>query len=256
MKKVFASDFDGTLFFRDAQEGQKLPLKSVEKIKEYQANGHLFGICTGRSIAGLVPAITGILKPDFYITSSGANILNGDLQEIQKQGMSKEIADSLVKEFRPHGYRIILQIEGAICSFSKLDFMKTYYLISSIEEAPKGLIHQLSVRAENFEEAASFVANVNERIGNKVQAFQNVMDVDIVPKGCSKGIGVNIIREYFQKQYGEVKLYGIGDSVNDLPLVEAADVSYSFPYAPEVVQQKVDNVVETVVEALNDSMKD
>ena len=43
-KKVFASDFDGTLYFYKAEV--KLPPENVEKIREYQAAGHLFGLCT------------------------------------------------------------------------------------------------------------------------------------------------------------------------------------------------------------------
>ena len=62
MKKVFASDFDGTLYFYKAEV--KLPPESVEKIREYQAAGHLFGLCTGRQVGGLTPFITGFVKPD------------------------------------------------------------------------------------------------------------------------------------------------------------------------------------------------
>ncbi len=79
-KKVFASDFDGTLYFYKADV--KLPPESVEKIKEYQAAGHLFGLCTGRQVGGLTPFIGGIVSPDFYITSSGANIVDRDLQPL------------------------------------------------------------------------------------------------------------------------------------------------------------------------------
>ena len=42
MKKVFASDFDGTLYFYKAEV--KLPPESVAKIKEYQAKGNYFGL--------------------------------------------------------------------------------------------------------------------------------------------------------------------------------------------------------------------
>ena len=47
---------------------------------------------------------------------------------------------------------------------------------------------------------------------------------------------------------------GIGDSINDLPLLEASDVSYTFPYAPEICRQKATKVVDTIVDALEDSM--
>ena len=77
--------------------------------------------------------------------------------------------------------------------------------------------------------------------------------MDIAPLGCTKGKGVLLLKEYMQKKYGEITLYGIGDSVNDLPLLEASDVSYTFPYAPDFVQKKATKVVPTIVEALRDS---
>ena len=44
--------------------------------------------------------------------------------------------------------------------------------------------------------------------------------------------------------------------MNDLPLIEAADVSYTFPYAPKELQERATKVVETIVEALEDSLRD
>ena len=110
--------------------------------------------------------------------------------------------------------------------------------------------------AKELEEAASISKSLNERYGDRIEAFQNVVEIDIAPRGCSKGKGVNFLREYMKEQLGEFRLYGIGDSINDLPLLEASDVSYTFPYAPKEVQEKADKVVETIVDALEDSMRD
>ena len=96
MKKVFASDFDGTLYFYKAEDDRKLPPENVAKIKEYQAAGHIFGLCTGRQVGGLTPFITGFFEPDFCITSSGANIVDRNYQPILKRGVDRDIADALV----------------------------------------------------------------------------------------------------------------------------------------------------------------
>ncbi len=228
MKKVFASDFDGTLYFYKAEDPDKLPMESVEKIREYQEAGHLFGLCTGRQVGGLTPFITGFVEPDFFITSSGANIVDRHYDEIH----------------------------GDICVFEEMDYPGKYYVVSGPEDLPEGLIHQVSVHTESLEDAAANAAYINERFGDSIHAFQNVIEIDIAPKGCSKGKGVEALRDYYREAYGEVRLYGIGDSLNDLPLIEAADVSYTFPYAPEEVQKKVTKVVKNIVEALEDSMAD
>lgn len=253
MKKVFASDFDGTLYFYKADV--KLPTESVEKIKEYQAAGNLFGLCTGRQVGGLTPFIAGYIEPDFYITSSGANIVDKDLKEIRKRGIDRTIAGAIVRELNPQSYKITLDIEGDICVFSKMDFPGKYYVITSVDEAPDGLVHQVSVHTESLEEAAAIARHINQDYGEYVQAFQNVVDVDIAPSGCSKGMGVKILRDFLHGNAVEkCRLYGIGDSVNDLPLIEASDISYTFPYAPKELQDKVTKVVGNICEALEDSM--
>ena len=249
-----ASDFDGTLYFYKAEPERKLPPENVAKVREYQAAGHLFGLCTGRQVGGLTPFITGFIEPDFYITSSGANIVDRNLQPILKCGVDRAVADALVKELRPKGFRLTLDVEGNICVFNKMDYPGKYYVINGVDDAPEGFIHQVSVHTESLEDAAAYAKKINETYGDYVQAFQNVIEIDIAPKGCSKGKGVEYLREYMRKQWGDVTLYGIGDSVNDLPLIEASDVSYTFPYAPETLQKRATKVVETIVDALEDSM--
>ncbi len=255
--KVFASDFDGTLYFyKGATEAERLPPVSVETIRRYQAAGHLFGLCTGRQVGGLTPFIGGILQPDFYITSSGANIVGRELEPILKRGVDRSVADALIREYNPKGCRMTLDIEGEICVFARMDYPGFYHVITGVDDAPDGLIHQVSIHTERLEDAAAIVETVNERFGDFVQAFQNVVEVDIAPRGCSKGKGVLYLRDYMKQHWGEVKLYGIGDSMNDLPLLDAADVSYTFPYAPELVQKRATKVVPTIVDALLDSMND
>jgi hydroxymethylpyrimidine pyrophosphatase-like HAD family hydrolase len=121
-----------------------------------------------------------------------------------------------------------------------------------MDDAPEGLVHGVGIHCETLEEAAALTKEINDKYGEYLNAFQNVIEVDIAPKGTSKGEAVSVIRDY----YGDCKVYGIGDSLNDLPLLEAADVSYTFPYAPPEVQAKVTKVVENICEALEDSMQD
>lgn len=252
MQKVFASDFDGTMYFYKAEV--KLPPENVEWIRRYQEAGNLFGLCTGRQVGGLTPFINGLVEPDFYITSTGANIVDRNLKPIYQRGVDRAAADAIVKAVKPKNYRVTLDIEGDICVFARMDYPGFYYVIDSVDNAPPGLIHQLGIHTESPAEAAELSAWVNANFGTYVNAFQNVQEVDVAPLGCTKGKGVLLLRDWMKEHYGEIKLFGIGDSINDLPLIEAADVSYTFPYAPESVQKKATKVVPTIVDALIDSM--
>ena len=257
MKKVFASDFDGTLYFYKAEV--KLPPENVEKIREYQEAGHLFGLCTGRQVGGLTPFISGLVRPDFYITSSGANIVDGSFRPIFRRGIDRPVVDKICKFVNPkdpNERRISIDINGIIHVFAEMDYPGEYHVITGMNDAMVGMVHQLGIHNESEAEAEELAAAINREFGDHVNAFRNVVEVDVAPKGCTKGQGVERLRRYYADKYDGIRLYGIGDSINDLPLLLASDVSYTFPYAPKEVQEAATKVVENIVEALEDSMKE
>ena len=257
MKKVFASDFDGTLYFYKAEV--KLPPENVAKVREYQEAGGLFGLCTGRQVGGLTPFIGGIMKPDFYITSTGANIVDGDFGEIYRRGIDRDVVDQICKVVNPTDpteHRISIDINGVINVFAEMDYPGEYHVITGMKDAMPGLVHQLGVHTESEEEAAALAEKINAMFGDYVNAWRNGVEGDIAPKGCTKGKGVERLKKFYAEKYDGIKLYGIGDSMNDLPLLLASDVSYTFPYAPEEVQKAATKVVPTIVDALEDSMND
>ena len=98
--KALASDIDGTLVFN--QQIKKQDRKAIEK---YQKE-HLFGVCSGRPRCALFDLEK--LKLDFYILSSGALILDKDLNIIQDFPMEKEIVQQIFDEYCRHA-QIILQ---------------------------------------------------------------------------------------------------------------------------------------------------
>ena len=185
MKKVFASDFDGTLYFYKAEV--KLPPESVEKIKEYQAAGNYFGLCTGRQVGGLTPFIGGFFEPDFWITSTGSNIIDKDMKEIRKLFVDRDVIDRIVKDVKPRGNRISIDIDGVINVFEEMDYPGEYNVITGMDDAPEGMVHGVGIHCETLEEAAALTAEINEKYGDYLNAFQNVIEVDIAPKGTSKG---------------------------------------------------------------------
>ncbi len=237
----------------------KLPPESVTKVREFQNAGHLFGLCTGRPVGGVTPFIKNAIRPDFYICSSGSDIVDSELAEIRKRTIDREVAEAICRRYlsdTTEGDRIMVCVDDQFYVFHETDMPVELHVLGGVEDIPEGMLYQVSIHADKPEAAAAIAAYINETFGDKVAAFQNVEDVDIAPVGCSKGHGMDLLRRHFGERHGEVKLYGIGDSYNDLPLMEAADVSYTFPYAPKEVQEKATKVVETIVDALEDCMRD
>ncbi len=54
----------------------------------------------------------------------------------------------------------------------------------------------------------------------------------------------------------EDDVYGIGDSWNDLPLLDRVKHGYTFTYAPDDVKDKAKKVVGSLAEAIEDILKE
>ena len=87
--KALACDFDGTLFFSD--NSPEISFTDIDAIKSFQSKGNLFGFCTGRTIEGILEHTDGLLQADFYITNSGACILNKDFDVLFEKIIPKTI---------------------------------------------------------------------------------------------------------------------------------------------------------------------
>lgn len=264
--RAMASDFDGTLFFGIG--GRAHPLRrflsrDLEAIEAFRAGGGLFGVCTGRPLGTVLADAGSSLSFDFAITSSGACVSDG----VGNTLFSREIPDDDVRALldatrgqtsRPpfialgSGY---LVLGGAGIPGLPKAFLKRLRVVSSVDEALSighggngGGVQVVSLGFGTQERAARFVAGVGELLGGRVSAFQNLDSVDVVPTGCSKGVGLAVARE----RLGLGLVGGIGDSFNDLPLLDEADVAYTFNCAPEAVQEGADVLVDDVAGALVD----
>ncbi|MDO4797453.1 MAG: HAD hydrolase family protein [Coriobacteriales bacterium] len=249
-KTAFASDFDGTLCESDWNLGiEHFDPANLEAVRAYQAAGGLFGICTGRPLTSIVDSMRGRLELDFYIVTTGAQVLDGRLDPIVVREIDLDVVAGLHERFAREDMGFIVVTETQFASVGGPAGPGIDPIRSVGEVRPP--VYDVSLEYLDDEDAArTACAQVNEQFGNAVAAFQNRGSVDIVPAGCSKGSGVRAVREAL----GVDCIAGIGDSYNDLPLLEAADVSYTFYQAPEEVRVAADHVVGSVAQALEHFM--
>ena len=221
--KALASDIDGTLVFN-----QQIKKQDKEAIEKYQKE-HLFGVCSGRPRCALFDLEK--LKLDFYILSSGAEILDKDLNIIQDFPMKKEIVQQIFNEYHQHA-QIILQTGNADVFYTTLkeDYNPKLKVISSFKEAK-------TTKKACFE--------INQKY-HEIEGFQNRNSVDIVRKGCSKGTGIKIIKDHYRLE----KIAGIGDSYNDLPMLNVVDTAFTFKTSPQEIKKQVHYCVNDIAEAI------
>lgn len=241
--KALASDFDGTFYFMSQPE----PMKKydIDAIKEFQAQGQLFGFCTGRPIYGVLDYLDNQIAADFYITNSGATIHDKYLNLLFEKVISKEITDALISYGLEHQYSVDFHMNGKFYTFGK----STSFITDEIYSLDEiyGNVHSVSYDAKTEENAEELAKHMNNRFHRQIAAFRNKQYVDIVPFGCSKGLGIDTIRNMLKID----TFAGIGDSMNDLPMLEKADVPFTFPYAPKILQEKSRYIVNSVAEAID-----
>ena len=243
---AFASDFDGTLCESDWEtRTQTIKPADVEAVRRYQREGGLFGICTGRAFDSAAEPLEGIIEPDFYIVTTGAQIYLKDQGFILDAEIDREVARSIAEHFYDReGARLVVVsgTEFLTVGASRYSMRE----VASIDEV-EGPITGVSLEFNGDIEAAARAQVEVERVfGDSVWAFQNLSSVDIVCAGCSKGTGTKRVKEVF----GCSSIAGIGDSYNDLALLNAADVAYTFHKAPVEVQAAANAMVDSVAEAL------
>lgn len=241
---LFASDFDDTFHFHKMNIGY-IPRQNREAVEKFRKEGNLFGICTGRVLCSLQKDL-GPVKVDFNIASTGGLICDGSDHPciLQEEAISpdtclrlwKQLSDRVELYF--HAHDAVLILPGDYTDYPERKKIST-------EDLQKETITGISVKCHSKEESRSIVEEV-KRDYPECDAFQNLVWMDIVAKGVSKGNGLRQAKEIFHADMTA----GIGDSANDIPLLDAADISFTFPYADQKVKEHADHIVASVAEAI------
>ena len=250
MTKIFASDFDGTLYFHGAEE----PIRpaDLDAIHAFQEAGGLSGACTGRPLRALTTQTEGLVPFDFYIALTGGTVFDRDYQPIYHRTLPRELVRELYQRFAPRakdGVALICASDDYWLLSEKAPLDWPISTCPSFDELP-GPTQGMGMETLTVEEAETLAAEVNDTYGDVACAYVNLASIDILPAGCSKGTGLLRAAEYF----GAELTGGMGDSFNDVPLLEAADVSYSFSRCEPSVRAAANVLVDHASEALADFM--
>ena len=243
--KLLASDFDNTLWFYDNMKD-----KDVKAIHTFQKKGNLFGLCTGRSLKGVIePSKPYHITYDFYILLSGAQILNRNKDIIFEKTIPLQIVKDVYELLNHQEISIVYNNEIYKLYQHRIDTRGIY--IHSLEEIPATDINSFSFHYEDNEIplVTQAALSINQKFGQYITAFQNNQHIDIVAKGCSKGEGIKIIQDFFHLE--DHQMYAIGDSWNDLPMLSRIQNSFTFTYAPKDVQKQSKYIVHTLSQAID-----
>lgn len=248
MVKIIASDYDGTL----NQQGT-VSEDDINAIKSWQNDGNLFGLVTGRSISGIRPEIEHYNIPyDFLICNNGCEIYN-DKEELLYRADSdpivlKPLVDLIIEHKGLHAAisseqtRFSIIYDGQEVPISPGDVWINKAQIDDIT-----YFTQIDTHFYTNEEAEEFAKIVNAKFSDYLTAFDNGVNVDIVPRGVSKTNGIYKLVEVLGNDNQQV--YPIGDNFNDLAMLKEFDgyvVKSGNPKVVKLVSNKCEGIGDLV----------
>lgn len=240
---ILASDFDRTLFFFNENEQYKP--QDLKAIQTFQKLGHQFGICTGRDLASTLEPVKDVLEPDFYIVCSGAAIFDKQLNKVYEKCIPNEVARKLYDNYKSIAKIYIRTEDNVYITKAENPFTQPKDTIY-ISDFPNVNIESVSIGFSNKEKARHLTKEINTNFKSDLIAYQNVNFVDIAPSGCSKGIALQKYADIIQSDIAA----GIGDYINDIPLLEKSDISFTFNSSPDIVKENANYLVDDIDQAI------
>lgn len=238
MKSAVFFDIDGTLatYERDITPAVK---NYIEQLKQ---NGNAIFICSGRGIADL-PASILAMDFDGYICSTGAYII----------AKGQPVYNCLIPPAVLETYFSLLEQQKASSYFDTKDFLcrvefgipllPEYRKITSAKELSALPVNSLSYRTKTPAASQALISSMEQycRVIPYTPSFG-----DIIPQNCSKADGIRRILEC--TGLTGCRTLAIGDSKNDIDMIQAADIGIAMKNSPKELLECADFVTGTLEE--------
>lgn len=248
--KLFASDYDGTLrITADVSNDNK------KMIDAWRAAGNLFVIVTGRSMESITAEQQrNQFSFDYLISNNGGVIYDAQLQKLSETLMDYQKALGVlayIKTISCISYVINDGFHRAKVIVNPHIVDRKYGQVKPTMDAEEILanqkIAQFVLSMDDMDLAKRTAAELNEKFHDLICAYVNVDCIDIVPKHISKAKGVSFIasRHHIKNE----DIFVIGDSYNDLPMIEAYD-GFTLNHAEAVIKAQATNCYPDVAQAL------
>ena len=260
MKLIFL-DIDGTL----TEPGSNIPPDSaLEAIRKSQAAGNLVFLCTGRNYAMLEP----LLKYGFdgMVASAGGyvTVKNKVLFDCP---MPEEDFRTAMEALHKHGVFCTVEAKNATYGDENLgEFLsESDGGNSEIERWRKALSESLHIlpmkeydgapvykvvimcrTGDQLQEARDLLEDRYDFVIQEIKEHGNCQNGELINRAFDKGKGILRIAEYLNVPIENV--YGFGDSMNDLTMIETVGNSVCMENGAEALKQISDLVVPSVTD--------
>ena len=241
--RLLAMDLDKTLLMEDGS----IPDEVIKRLRELNSEGVRIAICTGR-VRTSAEHYAKLIGGASIVSFNGSVIVSENGKKIESF-----IPLALVKEVIDFCYDngVYVQLyDGETILVEKytpeletdLDINFTRYeergdlRRTELNPTPKMISLELSDRIDDV------IIEMRERFPQLTMANSSRYVIEIMPKGIDKGYGLSVIAEELGVDRKDI--VAVGDSMNDLPMIEWAGTGVAVANADERLKKAADKVTE------------
>lgn len=250
--KLFATDYDGTLLY-----GQHIMQEDLQAIDRWKEKGNLFAIVTGRSYESIAVQIKKYSLPcDYVVTNNGGMVFDAKGNELFASYLDYMVSIDILYAVKMmdgvasyvvndgiNRHRIVVndQVQDQRYPSLEPDFSEQQIL-------EMGQFAQIVISMADADMAIEMADMINMFFSEHVVAYANNFVVDVVPAGVSKATGLDFVCEY--ANISQEDTYTIGDSYNDIPLMEYGQNGACMVTAVDEVKEHASHIYSSIKEML------
>lgn len=253
MKNLVFFDVDGTLITKDGN-GYLVPGSTTQALKLLRENGNLCFINSGRTIAGMEDIILNI-GVDGYICGCGTYIRIKD-KVLFSRTIPHALGNEVIKDLIKCRLEWVLEGQSSLCYIDMSHKTRILHYKEEHKKAFPGICKILppenayNLSFDKFCICTSPGCDF-EYFYNKYSKEFDFIDrgssfFEIVPSGCSKATGMQFLMDYYNIPVQNT--YAIGDSTNDLPMIDFAGTGIAMGKSPVEVTSHADYVTSSILE--------
>ncbi|TDT51068.1 HAD family hydrolase [Fonticella tunisiensis] len=251
MRKLFATDLDGTLIKR-----KLMPYNNYRYLKKLSKMKHCLAVATGRAYneVGFLKRIYNI-NVDYYVLLNGALIMDNKNNVLKHESIPFETVERIIKENCNRNWKVVFETGFTTIELSnngQRSRRRGRKIVGDIKDVKNDKISLISLYYEedNIKFVDEVCENINRKYGDKVAAYRNVRYIDVVPAGCSKGSGIKYVKK--KESILHENTFAIGDSWNDVSMFKAVYHSFTLKNAEKELHKKAKYVVGSVGECIKE----
>ncbi|SHE80920.1 hypothetical protein SAMN05444392_103233 [Seinonella peptonophila] len=255
MIKLFVTDLDHTLL-DDDKDIHPRDRAAIDRLID---SGTEFAIATGRSEAEFQYIVDQLDHPCHRISQNGVYVRTAQGDELASAILPPLVTKQIIEEATGYNFQLYINVAEQTYTPYLSEEAKEY---SSKMQLPviedRFIVEQLdeSVLPCKFcfigekEPLLRFMQQLDHKdYRQHVDLFlSSPYCVDVVPKGISKGFGVQRLIDHLGISLSEVAC--VGDAYNDVPMFQIVSNSYAMRHADPGVQKEAVHVVDSVAEAV------